>query len=347
MQMRYAVIAALSLVCLVSRASAAPQFFSVDVPLDDGTSVQGINSSGTVVGYSYDRRGGFFGFERTPDGTMTDVDVSTRTIPISIDDAADIAGYYFDGKTGGLGHGFFVASNGTVTKFDPPGEGGTYGTRVSEMNTGGTLTGDFTDANNAFHGYLRKADGTFTVFDVPGAGTGASQGTIPWTINVKGAVCGSAVDSGGVRHAFIRTRKGAITVFDAPGAGTASGQGSSCTAVAPDGRALGYIIDGTGAVHAFLRASDGTFTSLDIAGASRTDAGLFDGRLIIGDFHDANGALHGFVRAPSGAIKQIDDPSAGTGSGQGTDISAINGSGVMIGDYIDSAGTSHGYIRLR
>ena len=343
MPFRYAGFAALPLLLLASQAGAVPQFITVGFSSYEISSVQGINSGGTVVGYSADGRGGFFGFERTPDGTMTDIDVSMETIPISIDDAGDIAGYYFDARKTSLGHGFFIASGGTVTKFDPPGEGGTYGTRVSEMTTSGTLTGVYTDANNAFHGYQRKADGTFTVFDAPGAGSGASQGTIPWTINVKGAFCGSAVDSGGVRHAFIRTRRGAITVFDAPGSGE---HDSFCFAIAEDGRSLDSTQDSTGTTHSYLRGADGTFTLLDIAGASRTDAGNFDGRRIIGDFY-ANGVSHGFVRSPAGAIKTIDDPDAGPQSGQGTNINAINSSGVMVGDYTDSGGTTRGFIRLR
>ena len=41
----------------------------------------------------------------------------------------------------------------------------------------------------------------------------------------------------------------------------------------------------------------------------------------------------------------FDDPSAGTGEGQGTGASAINTAGVIAGAYGDSAGVAHGFVR--
>ena len=41
-------------------------------------------------------------------------------------------------------------------------------------------------------------------YDVPGAGTGAWQGTQPMTINPEGAITGSYTDSNNVVHGFLR-----------------------------------------------------------------------------------------------------------------------------------------------
>ena len=65
----------------------------------------------------------------------------------------------------------------------------------------GTITGSYTDANNAGHGFLRARDGTFTTFDPPGA-----VGTFPLAINPAGAVTGSYTDANFVVHGFLLSR---------------------------------------------------------------------------------------------------------------------------------------------
>jgi hypothetical protein len=54
------------------------------------------------------------------------------------------------------------------------------------------------------HGFVRAVDGTFTFFDVPGAGTGSGQGTFPMTNNPAGSIVGFYVDNNGAYHGFVR-----------------------------------------------------------------------------------------------------------------------------------------------
>jgi hypothetical protein len=53
------------------------------------------------------------------------------------------------------------------------------------------------------HGYVRTPNGAITTFDVPGAGTGLFQGTIPAAINPAGAIVGWYVDASNVIHGFL------------------------------------------------------------------------------------------------------------------------------------------------
>ena len=57
-------------------------------------------------------------------------------------------------------------------------------------------------------------------FDVPGAGTGAGQGTIGYAITPNETITGQYTDSGTVAHGYVRAPDGTFITFDAPGAGT-------------------------------------------------------------------------------------------------------------------------------
>lgn len=69
---------------------------------------------------------------------------------------------------------------------------------------GVTITGFNADNNSVYHGFIRTARGKITTFDVPGAGTGNWQGTLPLNITPDGAVTGWYIDANGVYHGFLR-----------------------------------------------------------------------------------------------------------------------------------------------
>ena len=72
------------------------------------------------------------------------------------------------------------------------------------LNDAGTIEGVYIDSNNVYHGFLRAAGGTFTTFDVPGAGTGPGQGTSPYCNNARDAITGFYVDTNNTWHGFLR-----------------------------------------------------------------------------------------------------------------------------------------------
>lgn len=85
-----------------------------------------------------------------------------------------------------------------------PGEG----TVPYSINLVGAVTGEFLDVNSAMHGFSRVAGGVVQIFDAPGAGNMAFQGTRPSTNNMDGEVVGGYVvpttfrmDLSGSRHA--------------------------------------------------------------------------------------------------------------------------------------------------
>jgi hypothetical protein len=72
------------------------------------------------------------------------------------------------------------------------------------VNPSGTSAGYYVDANSVAHGFVRARDGTFTEFDVLGAGTGAGQGTFCIGNNAAGVTTGYYVDARNVNHGFVR-----------------------------------------------------------------------------------------------------------------------------------------------
>src|ERR1700719_1786858 len=131
-----------------------------------------------------------------------------------------------------LALGLSVNARGTktiITTFDAPGAGTAagQGTFANGMNTSGNIVGFIRDANAARHGYLRAPDGTFTIFDDPGAGTcsascgtiGNGQGTRAYAINPAGEIVGFFTDNGGRCHGYVRAANGTFTQIDAPDAG--------------------------------------------------------------------------------------------------------------------------------
>jgi len=148
-----------------------------------------INPAGATAGYYNDARGVFHGFLRTPDGVITTFNVpgagtapGEGTFAGNINPLGAIAGRYVD--VSDVAHGFLRTPDGTFTTFDAPnaGTGPGQGTFVFTgfcFNPAGAIAGASLDASDVYHGMLRAPDGTITAFDIPGAGTGPFQGTLP------------------------------------------------------------------------------------------------------------------------------------------------------------------------
>jgi probable HAF family extracellular repeat protein len=146
-----------------------------------GTSAQGINDLGQVVGYYaglYNGVGGTHGFLYTG-GTYSTLDApgATRTQAYGINNAGQISGSYSDGTTN---HGFLY--NGTTyTTLDVPGADQTsaYG-----INNAGQVVGSYYSDASGGHGFLYSG-GTYTNIDYPSA-----TGTQPLGINDLGHIVG-------------------------------------------------------------------------------------------------------------------------------------------------------------
>src|SRR5262252_8054771 len=91
----------------------------------------------------------------------------------------------------------------------------------------------------------------------------------------------------------------------------------------------------------------GKYTTIDVPGATATIAvSVNDFGVLGGGYTDATGVSHGFIDRRA-VFTAVDDPHAGTASGQGTSVNGLNDFGVLDGTYTDGNGVSHGFIDRR
>ncbi len=267
-----------------------------------------------------------------------------------------------------LGLGFSVNAGGTktiITTFDAPGAGTApgQGTFANGMNDTGAITGFIRDTNSARHGFLRAPDGSFTIFDDPGAGTcsfscgtiGPGQGTRAYGINPSGEIAGFYSDNTGRCHGYARAANGTFTQIDAPDAGTGPfPQGTfpsefTPAGINPAGAITGFYVDASSVQHGFVRASGGKITEFDPPGSIFTNPNAIDAPGdITGFYFDANFVGHAFLRDTNGTFTQIDAPGAdNSGDGNGTFGVGLTPNGDVEGVFVDPNGVLHGFTRSK
>jgi len=287
------------------------------------------------------------------------------TVASSINNRGAVTGFYVD--VNNVYHGFVRSRDGRFTTFDAPGADTTpnsyNGTAPAAVNDVGEITGNYWDASGYSHGFLRRSDGTFTTFDVPGAG---GYGSTPLALNWEEAVVGIYTDQNYLFHAFVRNPDGTFATWVGPGACDTNGSqgcyGSGASNINGFGIIVGGYEDNRGNFvhHSYVRDPAGTLKTFDVPGAG---TGRYQGTgcpgcalgfnqfgAVAGTYIDANSVQHGFVRSRDGGFTKFDAPGAGTGSRQGTGCpndcpTSLNDWGAITGTYIDASNVYHGYLR--
>jgi len=223
------------------------------------------------------------------------------------------------------------------TMIDPP--GAVNGTWAWAISNSSAVAGWYLDAKNAYHGFLRAPDGTYTTIDV-----GSGGETVAYAIDDKGAVGGSYVDRKTNKcPGYLRTPKGKAKKFDPPDDGSVWGR--FCLFDGPlnsHSTLIGGYPDPNGMYHSFFRLKDGTLTEFDPPDATEGSSayGINDSGTISGEYFDSSG-YHGYIRATDGTFTEFNAPNNFAVMFAGP----INGQGEVEGDYQDASQVYHGYIR--
>ncbi len=300
-------IASAGIVLLVAAlplpASAGPfNFTSFDGPGNNGggTTVNGINNAGDVVGFSSDNAATptlFTNFIRNPDGTFSPLSIGGDPLAMAngINDARTVVG----GSSNGTA--FTLPSGGTPTTL-PAVNTTTTSQTAFGINQSGLIVGQFTDnATGNTPGYLLSG-GTYTILTpTPTALVTNAQG-----VNNNGLVIGFYSTDGAHQHGFIynSTTK---TFTLVPDPSIANLFLTQFLGVNDNGLAVGYYQTADGSQHGFLfNIATDAYTFLDdpfaaISGLSITQiTGVNDLGDIAGFYVDATtGLQRGFVAAPA------------------------------------------------
>jgi hypothetical protein len=281
---------------------------------------------------------------------------------VLINNSGTITGYFLD--TNNVYHGFVRSRDGKFTTFDAPGAdtkaGDFNGTLPNAINDAGAITGEYYDANNEEHGFLRSPEGKFTTFDVK---DGAPGTTSPIALNLDGAIVGYYLDQNGVFRGFLRRPDGTFSTWVGPGACESAPStgcyGTGAFSVNDFGLVAGGYEDNSGnfAEHGLLRDPFGNFTVFEAPGSG---TGSYEGTgspgssvplnqfgANAGYYTDANDVVHGYIRYPWGATTTFDVPGAGPqGIGCYSDCSiGLNDWGAVTGYYLDANNVYHGFVR--
>ena len=124
------------------------------------------------------------------------------------------------------------------------------GTKAADINSSDAIVGTVSTAG-ASHSFLRSPDGTYTIFDPPGAAAGGSSST---GVNDSGLIVGNYGDANKVMHGYLRNLDGSFTAIDDPNAPqSANSVGTATTRINASGAVVGVFFDALGAGHGFVR----------------------------------------------------------------------------------------------
>jgi probable HAF family extracellular repeat protein len=158
------------------------------------TAAQGINASGTVVGWfdDYDAYGNFIaehGFV-WKNGSFSQVDYpgSGDTSVYAINDFGAMLSTWDSGYPDYTEHGFVRSITGKFTTYDVPVAGEIF-TQGNGINDLGLFVGEYVDASVFYHGFLQVGP-WFSSINYPGA-----YATSAWGINIFGLIVGNHFNS--------------------------------------------------------------------------------------------------------------------------------------------------------
>jgi hypothetical protein len=216
-----------------------------------------INDAGAFAGSIGSDAGSVEGFVQMPGSDPiffsppgSTVLTSTSSFNCRINVTGTVTGYFW--QTGATFRSFVVTSDGTLTEIVAPGAGTTVntGTLASDINAFGVIVGQIL-LTGSTHSFMRAADGTFTVFDPPLAGSG---GSVASSINDGGVIAGAYSDANNLTHGYIRATDGTFETVDEPNASHAANtKGTFISRINVNGAIVGQYFDAAGVRHGFVR----------------------------------------------------------------------------------------------
>ncbi len=283
--------------------TVAYQFTVFDGPGDHagGTTVNGINGAGDVVGFSANMGATTLtNFVRKPDGTFTMLNLGGAT--------AMANGINMNGEIVGVsGNNAIVDTNGTTTALKPT--PGSQAEAAFGINDAGAIVGQYTAPDKTMPGFLQVNNVYTKVAPATAAATNAQgvnkKGVVIGFFATAAALAGKTVDGNPMQHGFAFD-SAAATYTMLPDPKQPNLFTTQFLGINDNNQAVGYWQDVAGNQHGFIYdLAAKTFAFLDapaaapVKGVTTTQiVGINDNGEIAGFFVDAQGVQHGFVAKP-------------------------------------------------
>jgi hypothetical protein len=271
-----------------------------------GTLPLAINDAGEVAGYytPLSNPSSYQGFIRDAAGNFTSFGVTgmLTEMVFAFNDAGQTAGCATQAEycpgSGGESEGAIRNLSGATVTFLPANAVSVF---PESINSGGAVTGSYSDSKGDIHGFVRSASGTITEFDMPDY-KGPGVGTWPTSINDSNEIVGRYYDATGRYRGFIRSPQGKLSRFDVPGTDIYT----LPWAVNSAGTIIGAYFGGGSANYyqAFLRDAAGHVTSFSAPragtqpGQGTAVAGINQLGVIAGYYIDSGNVFHAYLRLP-------------------------------------------------
>jgi len=245
-------------------------FTTIDVPLAlapgvvpgvVGTSMNGINTSGQLVGTYVVKDNANPAVKKATSTThaffenkgdfITLDPLNVRSQGGFINTLGQVVGTYRDNTANQKRHGF-IWRNGTFTtlNINAPGDHHVFGTVAFGINDFGEVVGNYVAEDDPAHrhGFLRSSTGDFTTFDARNAVVTIGEG-----INNDGTIVGVYTLADGALHGFVLKKGGAFTTVDVPDL-NGNAQQTEINSINTNGEIVGFYIDSkeNGTHHGFL-----------------------------------------------------------------------------------------------
>jgi probable HAF family extracellular repeat protein len=266
----------------------------------NGTTVNGINNNGQVVGFSTGASGNFTNFIRNTDGSFT-------TLSFNGSGAAMANGINGSDQVVGMSgnDAFLLSNNGNTLTMLPPVNAAATSEGAFGINNNGTIVGQYTEPNGNMPGFV-YAKGSYTILNpVSNDMQVFAQG-----INNNGLVVGFYNTDGITDHGFLyNTNNGQYTLIADPNVGPNLVL-TQFLGINDNGEAVGYYQTTNGSQFGFLyNIATQQYTFLNdpdapTSGFSITQiTGINDSGEIAGFYVEPNGLQQGFV-----AISSVPEP---------------------------------------
>ncbi|HEV3164981.1 MAG TPA: PEP-CTERM sorting domain-containing protein [Isosphaeraceae bacterium] len=276
---------------LAPQARAGYIFTTFDGPPDNGggTTVNGINNNGALVGFSTNAAmNAFTNFIRNPDGTFTLLTLPATAQANGVNNGNEVVG--------GNGNNAIDFKNGNLTNLPPANPGNTVSEVAFGINDKGVIVGQYVDnVTDTTPGFV-LANGKFTILNP----TVTATVTNAQGINNNGLVTGFWSADGVHQHPFLfNTLNSTFTLPADPVIPNLVL--TQFLGINDRDQVVGYYQLPDGSQHGlFYDIATQTYTFLDDPNAAKTGfsitqiTGINNAGEITGFYQDVNGVQHGF-----------------------------------------------------